>query len=89
MLTVPVEGGLDAIFFYDDLTRDLTGFVINVNGVFNVKYKVNIERFFTGPGGNVSLLLALPGFAYLAAVRNVYVARVYESAQPTEPESRR
>ena len=53
VLTVPVEDSLDAIFFYDDLTRDLTGFVLNVNGVFNVKYKVNIEKFFTGPGGKV------------------------------------
>ena len=53
VLTVPVEGGLDAIFFYDDLTRDLTGFVINVNGVFNVAYRVNIGKFFTGPGGRV------------------------------------
>ena len=53
VLTVPVEGGLDAIFFYDDLTRDLTGFVLNVNGVFNIGYKVNIQKFFTGPGGKV------------------------------------
>jgi hypothetical protein len=53
VLTVPVEGDLDAIFFYDDLTRDLTGFVVNTNGVFNIKYKVNIEQFFTGPSGKV------------------------------------
>ena len=53
LLTVPVEGNLDAVFFYDDLTRELTGFVLNVNGVFNVAYKVNIEKFFTGPSGKV------------------------------------
>lgn len=51
VLTVPVESGLDAIFFYDDLTRDLTGFVLNTEGVFNIAYKVNLDKFFTGPGG--------------------------------------
>ena len=52
LLTVPVEGGLDAIFFYDDVTRVLKGSVPNAEGAFSIVYKpVSIDKLFAGPGG--------------------------------------
>jgi len=50
LVTVPVDSGLDAVFFYDDLTRDLTGAVPNVTGGFAVAYKINLGAAFAKSG---------------------------------------
>ena len=51
VMTVPVDAGIDAAFFFDGLTRDLTGFVLNNVGVPNIRYKISLDKVFTGPGG--------------------------------------
>ena len=61
MLTVPIDGVRDAVFFYDTLSHDLTGHVLNARGVFNVVYKINLDTFFKGPGG---MPIAAPKFLF-------------------------
>lgn len=35
----------------DRLTRELTGYVLNTKGTFNVAYQTKLEGLFKGPGG--------------------------------------
>ena len=51
VMTVPVDAGIDAAFFFDGLTRNLTGFVLNNVGVPNIRYKIRLDDVFRGPGG--------------------------------------
>jgi len=64
LISVPITGDLDAVFFYDDLTRDLKGLALNQVGNIAVTYQVNLDTVFkdaTGAPIKTPQFLIVPG----------------------------
>lgn len=47
MVTVPLDGGMEAVVTLDHVTGDMTGYVINrINGQFFIRYRYNVTQDF-------------------------------------------
>jgi hypothetical protein len=64
MVTVPLDGGMEAVVALDHITCDLTGYVLDrFSGQFFIQYRYNVARDFPLRQGNLPRFVMLAGQA--------------------------
>jgi len=63
MLTVPLDGGMEAVVTLDHVTGDMTGYVLNrVTGQFFIRYRFNVTQHFPQHQGAYLMAAGLADF---------------------------
>jgi hypothetical protein len=82
MVTVPVDGGMEAVVTLDHVTGDLTGYVLNrLSGQFFIRYRHNVMQEFPKHAGGYLMATGMADFRGFQSNSRVASGVVYVSEE--------
>jgi hypothetical protein len=82
MVTVPVDGGMEAVVTLDHVTGDLTGYVLNrLTGQFFIRYRHNVMQEFPEHAGGYLMATGMADFRGFRSNSRVASGVVYVSEE--------
>lgn len=82
MVTVPLDGGMEAVVTLDHETGDLTGYVLNrISGQFFIRYRHNVMREFPEHAGGYLMVAGMADFRGFRTNARIASGVVYVSEE--------
>lgn len=85
MLTVPLDGGMEAVVTLDHVTGEMTGYVLNrLNGQFFLRYRYNLTQDFPRHQGAYLMAAGMADFRGFKSNQRLASGVIYVSEETSQ-----